>query len=195
MTNMLKFCRSSLLGLSAAMAVSIIPLATLVPPTIANSEQIASQFTTFRSPASFPIRFSIQYPLDWTVDTSHQNYIIITNYQADGSRSLTPDQAIKTDISIDQKSLESIVQRSQGSHDESGSRVIRRGRINLGGRDGFRLWTTDSLFDFPDTITTYLRYTDTQTIVIVSFYTASNPTAVPLIQRIHGSFRLMTPQQ
>lgn len=85
------------------------------------------------------------------------------------------------------------MQRSQRNRLEDESRVIRRGRIKLGGRDGFRLWTTDSMFDFPDAIITYLRYSNTQTIVIISFYTASNPIAVPLIQRVHGSFRFLTP--
>jgi len=65
--------------------------------------------------------------------------------------------------------------------------------FHLGGQDAYRVWTTDTQFDFPDEMTTYVRYTPTQTIAVISYYTASNPSAVPTIQQIHGSLRLVRP--
>lgn len=97
---------------------------------------------------------------------------------------------IKTDITWIKGSLESVV--SQRSRMEIwDGRLIKKGKLTLGGRDAFRMWFTDSSFDFPDTIVTYVRGTSTQTAVISSFYTASNPAAVDLIQRIQGSFNVL----
>jgi len=172
--------------------VSVIAPSIVVPsfPSGGLASQTANLFTTLTAPANFPVQFSIQYPTGWRVNSEAQNYIILTNYSQPTVRDgVAPVSAIKTDISLLPESLERIIQQNQQARREDDSQIIRRGRFKLAGRDGFRLWTTDSSFDFPDSIISYIRYDETRTIVIASFYTASNPNAIAIIQRIHSSFR------
>jgi hypothetical protein len=138
--------------------------------------------------------YTIQLPTDWYVEVLEDNYLMITNYKRGGTGGIAPTQAIKTDIVILPESFEAIVRRnSSGTRTEDDSRILRRGALKLGGRDAYRIWTTESQFDFPDAVVTYVRYGKGKTASIISFYTAQNSAAVPLIERIHGSFRSLQP--
>ncbi len=164
----------------------------IAPPlTVTSMAQAQGQtgYRIFRTPA-----YVVRFPADWFVDPTSDNYLILSNYSPKVGGRIAPEQAIKTDITVVPESFESIVRRySRGTTTLSGSRIVGRGATILGGQDAYRVWTTDTQFDFPDEMTTYVRYTPTQTIAVISYYTASNPSAVPTIQQIHGSLRLVRP--
>lgn len=153
--------------------------------------QTQSGYRIFRT-----LDYVVRFPVDWFVNLTPNDYLTLTSHISkvgDGERT-APEQLIRTEISVAPESFESIVRRkSQGTTTLDGSRIVQRGATILGGQDAYRVWMTNTQFYFPDQMATYVRYTPTQTIEIVSYYTASNPSAVPMIQQIHGSLRLVQP--
>jgi len=148
--------------------------------------QTTSRLQTYRAGNLY----TIQFPQGWQV-TGDVNYLMLTNFDLNKGGGTAPQSAIKTDIAVFPQPFDTVVQKAQkGKYTEAGDRIIKRGALKLGGRDAYRVWTTDSNFDFPDAVTTYVRYGN-QTVSITSFYTMQNPSAVPTIQQIHGSFRLL----
>jgi len=171
-----------------AIASSCLLGAVYVPDsslTVAQA-QTAARWQTYRAGD----RYTIQFPQGWQV-TGDANYLMLTNFDLNKGGGTAPRSAIKTDIAVFPQPFNVVVQKVQkGKYTEAGDRIIKRGALKLGGRDAYRVWTTDSNFDFPDAVTTYVRYGN-QTVSITSFYTMQNPNAVPMIQQIHGSFRLL----
>lgn len=142
-----------------------------------------------------PDRYSIRYPADWTVDEGVKRAnetVILSNYRAPQKGSISANQRrliIKTDISLLPGSLETVHQQLMNSPTADRSQVIKEGKALVGGRDAIRMWIAVRGFDFPNAITTLVRYSNKETAAIVSYYDYRNPTAVNQIQTIHGSFR------
>jgi hypothetical protein len=135
-----------------------------------------------------PNLFSVQYPGNWLVQKNVSNYFIFWNRcTSRPGGSPAPPDLIKTDITIIDGSLETVTEQPIGFR----STLTRRSKLTIGGQDAVRFWYSDGSFDFPNTIVSYVRYTDNQTFSIASYYTASNSNAVDTIQRFHGSFRLL----
>lgn len=142
-----------------------------------------------------PDRYSIRYPIDWSVDegTMRANEtVILSNYRVPQKGSLPASQRrliIKTDISLIPGSLETVYQQSITGPSADQTQVIKKSKAFVGGRDAIRMWISVRGFDFPNAITTLIRYSDKETAAIVSYYDYRNPTAVNQIQTVHGSFR------
>lgn len=142
-----------------------------------------------------PDRYSIRYPADWTVDegTMRANEtVILSNYRVPQKGSIPTNQRrliIKTDISLLPGSLETVYQQILTSPTADQSQVIKNSKARVGGRDAIRMWISVRGFDFPNAITTLIRYSNQETAAIVSYYDYRNPNAVNQIQTVHGSFR------
>lgn len=148
-------------------------------PTVA---QANTRFKTYTEPGFF----SFQYPANWSLDKTSSNppYLILANSQAKGGGGKAPANTIKTDISLQPGRFDQM----PGS-ERSEVVVTKTERLTINGRPALRRWVNSYGFAFPQVVVTYIRYSDRQTAVLASYYTASNPKAVPLIKQVHQSFK------
>lgn len=174
------------LGLSA---IDILQL-PLLPSSKPVTAQNVAKFKTFK----LPNEFSISYPNGWFIqhttnppNTTPRELLIITNQKLPqiGGDEL-PVYLIKTDIQINPGSFENQIKQTIQSLKDSGHKLLRTGKTVVGGKDAFRIWISDP--EGPS-ILTLVRYGNKETVSIISFYSTQNKSAIPIIQRLHGSFR------
>lgn len=168
--------------------LGVVPLLHPITGINSGSTQAQTKFVTFTQPNFF----SIQHPSGWAIDKSASNYITIWSRRPSGSGGGTaPPDLIKTDITLTDGSLETAVKREIASSQEHNSTIKRRSNLTINGRNAVRVHLTGGGFAFPDTVLSFIRYNNQQTVVIASYYTASNSRASATIERVHGSFRLL----
>lgn len=165
-----------------------------IEPSAAQAGRRAAnlKFKTF----VIPNEFSISYPAGWFIshstnsDAIPRELVVITSLKPPktGSHAF-PENLIKTDIQINpgsfEENLDNITFSSLGA--DGNSKITGKGRTVIGGQEAYRVWISD-----PEAkaINTIVRYTQDETVSIISFYTDKNPAAIPLVQRIQGSFRI-----
>lgn len=173
-----------LLGIVIYLTFNTIELSAQTPSRATNLK-----FQTF----AIPNEFSISYPAVWFVNHSSnpeaipRELVIITSLKPPriGSDEF-PDNLIKTDIQINPGSFaENLNQINDGLKDD-GSKITRRGRTVVGGREAYRVWISDAKVN---AIVTIVSYKEDETTYIASFYNHQNLAAIPIIQHIQGSFR------
>ncbi|MBD2043434.1 hypothetical protein H6F56_22565 [Microcoleus sp. FACHB-672] len=142
-------------------------------------------------PYQIPNEFSIRYPSNWFLERSPQpagatprELIIITNLKPTLGGGRVSPNLIKTDIAIEPDNLETVVNQMLESV-EPGTRLTRRGKTKVGGREALRLWFAGAN---TNTIITLIRYNTNETLSMKSYY-QKNHSALPIIQTIHGSVR------
>jgi hypothetical protein len=168
--------------------LGILPLSHSLTGINSSSAQTQSKFVTYTE-RNF---FSIQHPSGWAIDKSASNYTTIWSRKpTEPGGGKAPANLIKTDITVPEGSLETVVKRDIASSSSYNATVKRRRNLTINGRNAVRVHLTGGGFDFPDTIVTFVRYNNKQTVVISSYYTASNSSAAGTIERIHESFRLL----
>lgn len=168
--------------------LGVVPLPHPITGIDSSSAQTSTKFVTFTQPNFF----SIQHPSGWAVDKSASNYTTIWSRKpSDPGGGTAPPDLIKTDITLADGSLETVVKREIASSQENNSTVKRRRNLTINGRNAVRVHLTGGGFAFPDTMLSFIRYNNKQTVVIATYYTASNSRASDTIERIHGSFRLL----
>lgn len=150
------------------------------------------KFQTF----AIPKEFSISYPASWFVNHSSnpdaipRELVIITSLKPPriGGDNEFPDNLIKTDIQINPGSFEeNLNQINESGPRDDGSKITRKGRTVVGGREAYRVWVSD--FEV-NAIVTIVSYKQDETIYIDSFYNHQNASAIPIIQHIQGSLRI-----
>ena len=67
-----------------------------------------------------------------------------------------------------------------------GSRIIKRENVRIEGKNAVRLWLTDSE---GETLLTFLPYKPNKKAYMITFYTKNNSHLLPLIERMHSSFK------
>ncbi|MBW4612160.1 MAG: hypothetical protein KME21_02565 [Desmonostoc vinosum HA7617-LM4] len=160
----------------------------IIKPVIAEN---VSKFKTF----NLPNEFSVSYPARWFIqhttnppNTTPRELVIITNLKPSkiGSGELPPN-LIKTDIQINPESLETSIQKViQSRNDNQDEKITKFGKIFIGGKEAFRAWISGIE---GKSILTLVRHGNKETVSIISFYSEQNPAAIPIIQRLHNSFR------
>ena len=142
-------------------------------------------------PYQIPNEFSIRYPSACFLERSPQpagatprELLIITNLKPTLGGGRVPPNLIKTDIAIEPDGLETVVNQMLESV-EPGTRLTRRGKTKVGGREALRLWFAGAN---TNTIITLIRYNTNETLSLKSYYQKNN-SAIPIIQTIHGSVR------
>jgi hypothetical protein len=168
--------------------LGVVPLLHPITSIDFSSAQAQTKFVTYTE-RNF---FSIQHLSGWSVDKSASNYITIWSRRpsSPGGGTAPPD-LIKTDITLTDGSLETVVKREIALSQDNNSTVKRRRNLTINGRNAVRIHLTGGGFAFPDTVLSLIRYNNKQTAVIASYYTASNSSASATIERLHGSFRLL----
>ncbi|MBD2443107.1 hypothetical protein H6G25_07820 [Dolichospermum sp. FACHB-1091] len=129
--------------------------------------------------------YSIAYPQNWFVRRIWRNLAHITNRRipetgGDG----IPDYLIKTDVQIIEENFQAF-SRELSSFIE-GSRIIKRENVRIDGKNAVRLWLTDSE---NETLLTFLPYKRNKTAYMITFYIKNNSHLLPLIERMHSSFK------
>ncbi len=137
-----------------------------------------------------PSLYSIEYPEDWFVQDVPGGYVMIWNQrppEVGGGR--FPAGMVKTDVQISPLPFEEAVQAALNAEDdlEMGT-ITRKGKLTVGGREAYRIWTVEGASN-SDSITTLVRYSATETAVVISFFTSGETWAIPTIKDIHWSFR------
>jgi hypothetical protein len=125
--------------------------------------------------------YSIAYPQNWFVKRVWKYSAHITNRRMpeighDG----IPDYFIKTDVEIVEKNSREL------SSSIEGSKIIKKANVRIDGKNAVRLWLTDSE---GETLLTFLPYRPNKTVYMITFYTKNNSHLLPLIERIHSSFK------
>ena len=195
--NLLKHMKNLLINLTIASALitAISPLAFAQNPSdfkfnnhvlAVETDNIA--FKTFTAPGWF----SFQHPVNWTVTSDdyynqpNSGFALTPKYMVfiqntTSFSGLPPVNYTQTQIDVYAGSYEEILAQNLLS-----SAKDRKGRTQVGGREAFRIWVNSAS---AITIITVIHYTDNETVRIVSSYQSSNSSALPLIEKIHGSFR------
>lgn len=161
---------------------------SLFLPAIAQGSPASGTLKTY----VVPDKFSIQHPSGWVVenvpDAAPNTLLYIWSRKPSASEGWTVD-LVKTDVQTVPGSFQMYVRQSTDNRTGMG-RILKSGRTQVGGREAFRIWSINTGGDYnTNAITTIVRYTNTETALIASNYIEKNPTAVAVIQRIHGSFR------
>jgi hypothetical protein len=128
--------------------------------------------------------YSIAYPQNWFVKRAWKYEAYITNRKMpeighDG----IPDYFIKTDVAIIGENFQAF---SRELSSFKGSRIIKRANVRIDGKNAVRLWHTDSEYE---TLVTLLPYKPNKTAFMITFYTKNNSHLLPLIERMHSSFK------
>ncbi|MBD2504095.1 PsbP-related protein [Anabaena azotica] len=131
--------------------------------------------------------YSIAYPQNWFVTRSWRNLVHITNRRlpktGDGS---FPDYLIKTDVQILEENFQSVLTRESSSPSPDGDRLIKRESLKIDGKNAVRLWFTG---EGTEMLLTLLPYKGNKTAYMITFYTKNNSHFLPLIERMHSSFK------
>lgn len=145
-----------------------------------------------------PSEYSIRYPKGWFVDISvsgkePRGVKPITIYDKQIYNSSRENELIKlitTSIYPVSVSFEQTIQESKNQS----FKIMRQGYTKIGGKEAYRIWNAlDSKTDGRYEITTLIRHPN-ETMVISSLYFPGNAgVAVPIIQKIHGSYRSLRP--
>lgn len=131
--------------------------------------------------------YSIAYPQNWFVKRVWRNLAHITNRrmpETGGDFGVTDYYLIKTDMQIIEENFQAF-SRELSSFIE-GSRIIKRANVRIDGKNAVRLWLTDSE---GETLLTFLPYKPSKTAYMITFYTKNNSHLLPLIERMHSSFK------
>lgn len=191
-------CKFLFVKLLLLLLPALVLLEVVIYPFTFNSIELSAQtrratnlkLQTF----AIPNEFSISYPAGWFVNHSSnpdaipRELVIITSLKPPriGGDEF-PDDLIKTDIQINPGSFEeNLSQINDSEPRDDGSKITRKGRTVVGGREAYRVWISDAEVN---AIVTIISYKQDETMYIVSFYNHQNPAAIPIIQRVHGSFR------
>ena len=171
MTLKIKF--KVLLAIAIANLVILTAFPLLVPLGISTSLAQNSAEVKSWQPYQIPNEFSIRYPSSWFLERSPQpagatprELLIITNLKPTLGGGRVPPNLIKTDIAIEPDSLETVVNQMLESV-EPGTRLTRRGKTKVGGREALRLWFAGAN---TNTIVTLIRYNKTETLSLKSYY-------------------------
>jgi hypothetical protein len=180
--------RWSLVGAIAAAAVvglpSSSPVGTLAPALAAPAD---ADLLTYREPN----RFSLNYPRGWRSDRLNANYVILTNYDPNqiGTEQV-PTGAVKTEAILMEQPIEEALRRYMAGIDPV--YIARRQALQVGDRPARRLWVADDPnFDFPDGIYSFVSCGGDRTVILASYYTASDPHAASLIVEQHNSLQCL----
>ncbi|GCL36827.1 hypothetical protein SR1949_19330 [Sphaerospermopsis reniformis] len=132
--------------------------------------------------------YSIAYPQNWFVRREWKYLAHITNRRMPetGGDFGIPDYLIKTDVQIIEENFQSVLSREPSSFIEEGYRIIKRANVRIDGKNAVRLWLTDSE---GETLMTLLPYKRNKTACMITFYTKNNSHLLPLIERMHSSFK------
>jgi hypothetical protein len=89
-------------------------------------------------------------------------------------------------VQILEENFQSVLSREPSSFIEEGYRIIKRANVRIDGKNAVRLWFTDSDVEI---LMTLLPYKRNQTAYMITFYTKNNSHLLPLIERMHSSFK------
>lgn len=175
----------------ALLGVLSLPYAVSAPkPALAQPKAAAGlQYQTYVMPGEF----SVLIPVNWYVrrssftdSTPRESLVLMSQPPKLPGGSEFPPLLVKTDIFIREGPFEEVVSRAMEEDRRSNPTVKRRGKTAVGGQEAFREWGTVFGLEY---VVTIIRFTDDETLYLASYYTQQNPSAVPIIQRIHGSIR------
>ena len=143
-------------------------------------------FTRYVSPGMF----AIDYPIEWYIKDEESDYVSIWN-QPPSRSSTFPSGFVKTDIYIRPDSFEEVVRdaRAEAAERESTSLTGLEDLI-IDGQDAFRAFYEDGE-NGEGAMITLIRYSESQTAQIVSYYKSGESANLEDIQRMHQSFRVL----
>ena len=146
------------------------------------SASVDNKFKTFVEKRTY----SIAYPQGWFIQREHRDLAIITNRRLPKTGDHTfPNYLIKTDVQITEENFQSVLTRSS-SDTEDGERLIKRGNVRIDGKNAVRLWFKN---DDIEMLLTLIPYTRSKTAYLITFYSKNNSHLLPLIERMHSSFK------
>lgn len=169
------------------------PSPDLPPPTPSPSASPPSPLSEEARPGFqryvVPGMYSIEIPIGWVIWASNN----ASGYLSFANESLSPNSnasinIIKTEVYILNGSFEATVDQLSNTRS---TQITRRGSLLVSGRDALRFWGIYSSGHISNSIDTYIRYTDTKTVLVVSYFEVVNTSNVETIQDIHWSFRVI----
>jgi hypothetical protein len=185
-----KIMKSKFLLLSILSTVAVsgaLPVINQIPGIELSPVQAATKFKGYTSPNLF----SIRYPSGWFVDSSNQEYVIITNYNPQTGGGKAPASYIKNNIYFVDSSFSTAINQEIASLRQNGAKITKTQSLKINGKSAYRLWVNDSRFAFPNSVITFVKYKKNKTAVVSSLYTKSNSSALGVIKPLQQSFRLL----
>jgi hypothetical protein len=133
--------------------------------------------------------YSISYPLEWFITRSHRELAYITNQKmtTTGGGGFPPD-FIKTDVQIISENFQTSFTQHLTFSTEDGDRLVKKENMIINGKHAVRLWYTGGE---TETMMTLLPYKDNYTVCIATFYTRNNSNYIPVIEKMHSSFKVL----
>ncbi len=155
-------------------------------PAISNTTLPRSDFSRYTEPGIY----TIDYPRSWLISKPAASVTTIQNRQPSEGGVTYPPNFINTEIYFRPERLEAALQhllRTNDARYQPGT-LTRRGELTVGGKEAVRLWFEGGRFG-EDRILTLIRYSETQTAVISSYFTTGETAGISTIQDMHWSFR------
>ncbi|MBW4591557.1 MAG: hypothetical protein KME46_01180 [Brasilonema angustatum HA4187-MV1] len=158
-------------------------------PSTVIASQINSVFTNFQTYVENKV-YSISYPLGWFFTRSCSELAYITNLKmAIRGGGKIPQNFIKTDVQIISEKIQTTFTENLSYSEENGERLVKKENINVDGKNGMRMWYSSGE---TETMITLLPYKDNNTACITTFYTRNNSNYIPIFEKIHSSFKVLS---
>lgn len=157
-------------------------------PSTATTYQGNSVLAKFKTYVENKV-YSISYPLEWFITRSHRELAYITNQKmtTTGEGGFPPD-FIKTDVQIISENFQTSFTQHLTFSQEDGDRLVKKENMKIDGKNAVRLWYSGGE---TETVMTLLPYKDNNTVCIATFYTTNNSNYIPVIEKMHSSFKVL----
>ena len=163
-------------------------ITTRLNPSTATASKANLVFTNFQTYVENKV-YSISYPLGWFFTRSCSELAYITNRKmAITNGESMPENFIKTDVQIVLEKMHKTFTQNLTFSEQNGERLVKKENIEVNGKNGMRLWYSGGV---TKTIITLLPYKDNNTACITTFYTTNNSNYIPIIEKIHSSFKVL----
>ncbi len=159
-------------------------LTAQIAQSLPSENPAATDYETYVEPG----QFSVEYPAGWQVDRTDNQSVQITSYSPSSDKTLTQTEDIKIQIWLIPEDPAAIVDSALSDISQGGPTLRNYTAATVDGQPALMLWLTGEPLEFPNAIHTYVGYGNQETAVIFSSYTASNPDAEVVIDRINASF-------
>ncbi|KAB8332988.1 hypothetical protein SD80_014020 [Scytonema tolypothrichoides VB-61278] len=163
-------------------------ITTRLNPSTAKTYQANSVIAKFQTYVENKL-YSISYPLEWFITRSHRELAYITNHKMTTTgEGGFPADFIKTDVQIISENFQTSFTQHLTFSKEDGERLVKKENIKIDGKNAVRLWYSGGE---TETVMTLLPYKDNNTVCIATFYTTNYSNYIPIIEKMHSSFKVL----
>lgn len=175
---------------ASALSAEVIPDSENFRPEVLLANDHPQPVRADFSRYTYSERYSIEIPSSSYLNNTGSGYLIVSNYAPRVGGCCFEPGTLKTDISIADISFEQAVSNAYVDDSGMAGRLLRVEELTVDGLEARRFWTVEG-DNGADAIVTLVRYSETETAYVVSFFATGDTSFTDTIQAIHDSFRAL----